>query len=652
MLKKIDLVIVDEAHKLKPGTDRYNLGLLLSENSSSMIFLTATPHHGDDDDFLGLVKLLNPFISDPAASSYLWKRHIKEDVVSMDGRTVFPRRESETIDIRLTNSEREINSMINDYIRARYAEAHTPSETSAVMFLGNIFRKRAASSLHSLRVSLARRRDKLTYVDTNTFAKKRGRVMSMEDENDEEYEDGPGDIETLTVGRNLEAEKRNLSDIIAKIDDLGGRDTKFDMLRRSIGSAKSKHGNTKILLFTEYKDTLNYLEGRLSDKYNVGKIHGMMSQVERKEALSEFREGVHEIMLCTDAAGEGIDMQFCNIEFNYDIPWNPNRLEQRMGRIHRIGQKNNVFYYNLVVDRDETIDGHVLGRLLDKIDSIKGAIGSKNVFDILGTMIPPGMIEKIYKELAESPDADWEAIVARTEKEVELERKDKEDKMKLLFGNQRLDRRTLDGMRKQHKEVVDSGEIERFLEFWAETRGGKFEMKDRKTETVKIIPPRNMSRLGILHGTLNKDTARSRGMEYLVLGNRKIREILSREAGKRVATILSHPTREGILCVYRISVMYSDNRPIKSRIVALFANEDGEITEVEPESLWGYGVSEAIINPRLVEGTKNRLDEELDSILRRFHDGEKTDISKKKDNVKNMLQTYAASEIDKLQSQI
>ena len=165
-------------------------------------------------------------------------------------------------------------------------------------------------------------------------------------------------------------------------------DSKFDMLIEFVKRVKSGDSKAKILLFTEYRDTVDYLEGRLAGRYRTGRIDGTMDILDRKAALEGFaRVGGPDIFLCTDAAGEGVDMQFCNVEFNYDIPWNPNRLEQRMGRIHRIGQKRKVGYFNFVVDRENTIDGMIHGLLLDKIESIKTALGDDSIFDILGRIV-------------------------------------------------------------------------------------------------------------------------------------------------------------------------------------------------------------------------------------------------------------------------
>jgi SNF2 family DNA or RNA helicase len=155
------------------------------------------------------------------------------------------------------------------------------------------------------------------------------------------------------------------------IDALNDTDSKLEKIIQFIRKTKDTDTASKMVIFTEYRDTLNYLTAKLAQSYRVGNIDGTMNVEERNDALSEFRrpDGT-EIMVCTNAAGEGIDMQFCNIEINYDLPWNPNKLEQRMGRIHRIGQDKPVHYYNFVIS--ETVDGYILQKLLTKIEKHQG----------------------------------------------------------------------------------------------------------------------------------------------------------------------------------------------------------------------------------------------------------------------------------------
>lgn len=343
LLRKMDLVVVDEVHKFKPDNDRHDLGVMLERLADGMIFITATPHDGKDENFLGRMKLLDPFVTDVSSTSHLWRRHIKEDVRDIEGRQVFPKRVSDTVDTELTNSERVIHRMLDKYIQDRYNEVSNPQDLGAARFLGTILRKRATSSLHSLRSTLERRRDKIGTMDIQN-------VADPDDmENDDDYEDRAEKYEYALIGNDMEQEKSNISEIIAAIDSTDGTDSKFDTLLKFIQKIKSGDPKAKILLFTEYRDTLCYLEDRLAGTYHAGRIDGTMEMLERKKALEKFAQtDGFDILLCTDAAGEGIDMQFCNIEFNYDIPWNPNRLEQRMGRIHRIGQRRTVHYYNFV----------------------------------------------------------------------------------------------------------------------------------------------------------------------------------------------------------------------------------------------------------------------------------------------------------------
>ena len=395
LIKNLDMVIVDEAHKFQPGSQRYELGEILSEKTDSMIFLTATPHDGKDENFLGRMRLLDPFVADVSSTAHLWKRHVKEDVVDINGKQVFPERVSTTVDTELTNNERAIHQMLDEYVRDRVEDARNPQDMGAVRFLATILKKRAASSLYSLRSTLERRMERIG------TGKVRGIADPDDMDSDGDYEDR-ADVEYVWTGADKEQEKRSISEII---DAIGGIDTdsKFNRLVKFVEKVKSSDGKIKVLLFTEYRDTVDYLEGRLGNRYRTGRIDGTMDMQSRKTALEEFsQEDGPEIFLCTDAAGEGVDMQFCNIEFNYDIPWNPNRLEQRMGRIHRIGQGRKVRYYNFVVDKENTIDGMIHAMLLDKIENIKAAMGD-SVFDILGRIISEDMIRRIYEELLTLP---------------------------------------------------------------------------------------------------------------------------------------------------------------------------------------------------------------------------------------------------------
>ena len=186
-----DVVVVDEAHKFKIRTERLELGQLLSSVSNVLIFLTATPHDGRDDDFMARMSLLDPYVGDIASSSYLWSRNVKEDVKDIEGKTVFPPRKSETIDIPLTNAERVINDLLKEYFAARFDEASTPREVNAVRFLSIIFRKRASSSISALKISLKRRLEKLgNLTNADDVIRIQSQINDLDEEIDPEYEEG------------------------------------------------------------------------------------------------------------------------------------------------------------------------------------------------------------------------------------------------------------------------------------------------------------------------------------------------------------------------------------------------------------------------------------------------------------------------------
>ena len=649
LIHKLDLAVVDEAHKFKPDNERYDLGKILSEQASGMIFLTATPHDGKDENFLGRMTLLDPFVTDVSSTSHLWMRHRKEDVVDLDGKQVFPDRTSTTVDTELTNDERRIHNMLDDYIDERRAEARTNQNLGAVRFLGTILKKRATSSPHSLRNTLERRMNKLG------TAKDQKTVDPDDIENEGDYEDRVEKYEYVWTGGDIEREKNSLSDMIKVLDGIG-KDSKLDKLMEFIRMVKRGDPKAKILLFTEYRDTVDYLEGRLVGKYHTGRIDGTMDILERKEALEKFAQaGSPDIFLCTDAAGEGVDMQFCNVEFNYDIPWNPNRLEQRMGRIHRIGQKRKVHYYNFVVDRENTIDGMIHGMLLDKIESIKTALGDDSIFDILGRIIGEDMIRKIYEKLQDLPHEMWKPKIMAALDEIERTREDMKQKTDQLQAGKRLDRTMLENLRDIKIHSVDTSDVRRFLETWTESNDGKYTEHDNR---VTIRAPRYIAPKigGILRGTLDVDLAMERNLEYLALGNKKVKAMLEDAIGDGHVASLSHEKKSGMLCVYNRSVVDGDGHKRNSETVMVFCNEDGVAEMVGVDSVWDYeenGPEDTTPpNTELIAKLKELADKKIYDDSQKFYEltAEKLDTMRRK--ARSVVDMHVAAEIERQDERI
>jgi len=653
IIKKLDLVIVDEAHKFKRGRIRFELGKVLSEKTEFMIFLTATPHDGSDEDFTARMSLLDPLVQNAWTSSHLWVRNVKKDVVNMMGAEVFPKRSSKTVNIELDKRESEINSMIDEYLRNMYRRAISLEERGGVAFLSTILKKRAASSFQALKITLQNRIDTIGQKrEESRLDKYDGYRHASEEDDDGDYEDQIGNAEGIFVGGDIPTEKQEILDIVSKIEELDGMDSKLDELLKFIKHTKEGDPNAKLVLFTEYRDTLAYLNRNLSEFYKLAQIHGRLNIHERKKELDRFSgEDGPEIILCTDAAGEGIDMQFCNIEINYDIPWNPNRLEQRMGRIHRIGQTRNVHYYNFVVDREKSIDGYILDKLLGKLENIKGTLGRNSVFDMLGELVNKDTIAKIYKELLFSPREKWEAKVVKEFEEIQKNRDRVIKNTEQLLEGHKLDRTVLEEINRVRRDAIDTGEVKRFLEVWTENNGGSFKSGSSPLYAT-IIPPAGFAQSlfegAILKGTFDRDIAMSKGWKYLALGNKTIQRILSYESKKRPTAILSHPTKNGIICIYKISVVDGRNRDVKSKIVALIHNDDGQIVEFDPRGLWSYNAAsdKTIVNQRHLEKSKERMDEKLQTFQNDLHEETAKKLERIKEKSKNVMQSSIMAEID------
>lgn len=650
---ELDLIIIDEAHKLKLNTQRLKLGKILSNKTNFMMFLTATPHDGRDEDFLARMQLLDPYISDVPSSSYLWVRNIKEDVTDINGKEVFPPRTSETVEISLTFAEENIHTMLDVYMKQRAEEAHTPKDRNAVRFLSIIFRKRSSSSIKALGVTLKRRLAKLGTVNADAVLQNQRYIQGAdgddEDFDEDEFEERTNQAEGFTVGTDIEQEKIDLRKLIATVQELGDKDSKLEMLHDFIKNLKTKDPNAKLILFTEYRDTLDYLFNSLSEKYRVGKIDGSMDINERKKALNDFRDNDGpEVLVCTDAAGEGIDMQFCNIEINYDLPWNPNKLEQRMGRIHRIGQVRDVSYYNFIIKSEKSIDGYILGRLLEKIERIKEALKDK-VYDVIGRLVSADDIAKLIEELSQIPSSMWEPRVTELLEKIEKtkERIIKENEQ--LLTSHRFDKTTLVDFHKSRKEAVDKGEVKRFVQTYVEIHEGNCQVVNQEEDRYKITLPRDLAQLPgepIFEGTFDREIAFTKNWPYLALGSKDINKIIT-HAIKPSVTCLRHETKSGLLSIYKLSVIDGKGKSQNAKIVSLFQNEDGKINEVDTRSLWSYEkAKKSDVNTNVLQSFMARSDEHIKKSIEEISKETKNRIDKVKKSAIKITETYLAKQAE------
>ena len=413
-----DLVIVDEAHKMSAylygdktkKTGRYRLGEVLSRNSEHLLFLTATPHKGDPDNFRLFLDLLEPGFfatnemveeSIRSKENPLFIRRVKEDLKDFNGRPLFLPRHVTTVAFHWrTRSPKEVDlyNELSRYVKTQYNKALARDKKRNIAFAIVILQRRLASSTYALLRSLERRKKRLEeYLSDSARAREMKKLIpdeyfdleTYEDMSEEERWQNEEIWEALSVAENREELKKEIQTIEKLIEmarDIiqNEEEVKLVELKKALQELSSKFDDPrdkKVLVFTESRDTLEYLERKIQSwGYRTNTIHGGMKLEDRIMAESVFRNET-DVLVATEAAGEGINLQFCHLMINYDIPWNPNRLEQRMGRIHRYGQQKEVFIFNLVAA--DTREGMVLNRLFEKLEEIRRAMGSDKVFDVL-----------------------------------------------------------------------------------------------------------------------------------------------------------------------------------------------------------------------------------------------------------------------------
>jgi superfamily II DNA or RNA helicase len=407
-----DMCIVDEAHKMSAyrygdkisKTQRYTFGELLSPLTNYLLFLTATPHRGDPENFRLLLDLLEPgFFADTAMlaesiqnkDNPLFLRRLKEDLKDFEGAPIFPPRNVDTIKYSLSDDEQLLYNAVTDYVQKHFNKA-LEKEKRNVTFALTILQRRLASSIRAVRKSLERRHGRLKELyekgEKWQVIQESGYDEDMlEDlEEKERWQKEEELLEKLTSAETLEELKQEiekLEELVVMAKDVEKKEveTKLNELKKVIDAEKLQHTKTKLLIFTESRDTLEYLVEKLRKwGYSVTYIHGGMNLDQRIKAENDF-ENVNQIMVSTEAGGEGINLQFCWLMVNYDIPWNPNRLEQRMGRIHRYGQQHEVYIYNMVAS--STLEGRILVKLFEKLSRIREHLGSDRVFDVIGEIL-------------------------------------------------------------------------------------------------------------------------------------------------------------------------------------------------------------------------------------------------------------------------
>jgi superfamily II DNA or RNA helicase len=417
-----DLIVCDEAHKMSATvwggeikyTKRFQLGRLLSSITRDFLLLTATPHNGKEEDFQLFMSLIDQDRFEGVARSGhhavdvsdVMRRLVKEELLRFDGTPLFPERVANTVNYDLSPLEAQLYSEVTDYVQEEFnrADQLNSERKTTVGFALTILQRRLASSPEAIYQSLKRRRERLENRLAEERINKRAADYTMFAYDDYDDDDLPSseleDTEEKLVDQataaqtisELEAEIASLKRLERMANEVrtSGVDRKWDELSQLLQDNGNMFGpdglREKLIIFTEHRDTLRYLTDKIRSLFGNDKavvtIHGGLLRNERRKVEELFKQDKEvRILIATDAAGEGINLQRAHLMVNYDLPWNPNRLEQRFGRIHRIGQTEVCHLWNLV--SNETREGMVFQRLFEKLEQERETLKGK-VFDILG----------------------------------------------------------------------------------------------------------------------------------------------------------------------------------------------------------------------------------------------------------------------------
>ncbi len=625
-----DLVIVDEAHKFSATrygtkihkTKRYQLGEAISPKARHLLFLTATPHKGDDTAYFLLLDLLHPrlFADENKLRETVRKgeplpfvlRRSKDQVTDLSGRKLFRKREVQTLSIPMTEAEHVLYQAVTNYVRRWYPRRESsgrfPDRRSRNIALAlTVLQRRVTSSLAAIRESLRRRRQKLEVLLREWSRRLEEEVLpeldeeglaELADQTAREWESFQERLEGLTAARTPEELKEEIEEINELINlalqaEKAGEEAKVSELRRVLEERLRYYPEEKLVIFSEFKDTILALRKKIESwGFITAMIHGEMDLEERIAQERIFRNDDRvQVMVATDAAAEGINLQFCRFEINFDLPWNPNRLEQRMGRIHRYGQKRDCYIWNMLY-RD-TREGDVLRRLLEKIERMKKRpeLGD-TIYDVISVILEGVRLEDLIMEaILKGNSSEAEKVI-----EVDIERRVEEFSRALrenALAGHHIDLSAVvkDEESSLHQRLVP-WDVEFFTRLATQYLGGVLEPDPRKEKVFRLgIPPalqKEFRSKGYVPGmriAFEREIARQANAEFFAPGHPVLEALVDRflEGERPRLALLADPEgKMGWLWLFRLKVKDGNDSPVIERMMALFREENGAFSLVDP----------------------------------------------------------------------
>ncbi len=694
-----DLIIVDEAHKMSAyrygdkleRTDRYRLGEILSRITEHLLFLTATPHKGNPENFQLFIDLLEPgffatsqMLKDSIDNKEnpLFIRRIKEDLKDFEGKPLFLPRHVNTISFNLgvdSPEEKELYKELSKYVENQYNVALQKDGKRNVAFAIVILQRRFASSIYALMCSLERRKKRLEELLNKVQSNKKELVTvsdidEIEELSEEERWKEEELWETLSVAENreeLKEEIRTLEHLIAKAKAIihAEKEYKLKELKNTLNELTGKFNDPKdrkILIFTESRDTLEYLYKKVSQwGYSANTIYGGMNLEERVKAESIFKNET-DIMVATEAAGEGINLQFCHMMINYDIPWNPNRLEQRMGRIHRYGQQKEVYIYNLVAE--DTREGKVLKKLFDKLNEIKSALGNDKVFDVVGEVFAGKSLSQLLIEAAANSRS-LDDILNEIEIKVDEEYISKiKENLGESLATRFIDYTRIKEMNVQAKEHRLIPEYtENYFKKAFSKAGGKFKERQDGFLAIESIPY-NIRRIAddesfkktygeLLRSykkvTFDKDIAfRNPDAEFISFGHPLFESTMMWIEQNFSASLLNGARfvdpdgkMDGYILFYEGEIRDGTNSVAGKRLFAFYLSKEGNIKPVSPSIIWDLAESKFHNEPEInIDELKQKVMNIAISKLKEYRE----ELSKNRQHQAEIKEKYGIKSLEHL----
>ncbi|MDL0135827.1 helicase-related protein [Halobacterium salinarum] len=616
-----DVAVFDEAHHLTARrssdesmerTQRYMVGEAVAENSDALLLLTGTPHKGKSDQFYFLTSLLDPYRFshesqiNPDALDDLMIRRLKDGMHDTDGTRMFPKKNIEALPVEMTSEERKLYDDVTEYIREYYNLAQQ-EENQAAGFTMVIYQKRLVSSIYAIRKSLENR---MRAIQNDAVAEELPDDVqdliprySTEPETltDAERARVEEALETVTITLNrskIQQELNRVKQLWQQAKNIE-TDSKARLLRQFVDRILSEDPDEKILIFTEYTDTLEYLRDEVFPEHDIAQVYGDLDQDRRREEMEKFEQEAN-LMLATDAAQEGLNLQFAHIMVNYDLPWNPIRIDQRMGRLHRYGQEHTVEIRNLFFAN--TRESEILNLLIEKTNQIESDLGMRS--DVLGRVLEDvDLDETIMAAIAE--DEPTEQVVADVEATIE-ERKDAiqtvEDDFLIRdrFDLSGEDDEILDVIeRSQHGEVSED-DIETLVRVFFDEFGGTItgvRPGPARTEgdvfqlDVPDVLNGNHIQRRYARATFTKEIAiEEDDIEFISLDHPLVQSLIEfcldseRVQGQVATKVAANDARApGILFNYRLGYVSGAGDVVTEKFVPLYATLDESITTEVPE---------------------------------------------------------------------